>query len=648
MKKFRITDIAKLNSKNWATLDLPEFLTYLDTGSVTKNRVYSNQRINTRLEKIPSRAKRKVDNHTIIYSTVRPIQEHHAILCNISENTVVSTGFTTIDVNCKIANPFFVYYYLTQEWITKRLQQIASNNASSYPSIRPEHIGQIEIVLPSFEIQNKIVSILNKVDDAMRLNKLNNILLEKLAKLIYDYWFVQFDFPDANEKPYKSSGGKMVYNEELKREIPEGWDVKTLLDIAKFTNGLACQKFKPKENEDAYRVIKIREMGSGFTDNSEFVSVNIPEKIVINNGDVLFSWSATLDVKIWTGGKGALNQHIFKVTSKKYPRSYYYFELLNYLEHFKMQAELRKTTMGHITQDHLKQSRITIPPIELIKRLDKIINPILEKQVKLDEENQKLSELRDWLLPMLMNGQVRVGEINDDIEIKDEAELHIAAELQENYNLFIDPYEQKRKANAARKKAPKQAQIIAMAIQSHAQVNKNLYRTKGEKIVEIIEKHINQDFGREPMKLAAGPASFEHLVHIVEPLAKKMKWFYVKEKEEAVNIISHKYIKDANFNGLLKRAHLEFEQDQNEIDRILKLFTAIKTTKEAEIYATVYSAWNNLIIRKREITREAIVSEARENWHESKLKIKRPEFFKGIDWLKDNNLIPQGNGKEVK
>jgi type I restriction enzyme S subunit len=231
-----------------------------------------------------------------------------------------------------------------------------------------------------------------------------------LAKTLYDYWFVQFDFPDFNGKPYKTSGGKMVWNEELKRKIPLDWEVKTLLDIAIFTNGLACQKFRPNENEEFYRVIKIREMGNGFSENSEFVSLNIPEKVVVYNGDILFSWSATLDVKIWTGGPGGLNQHIFKVTSKNYPKSYYYFELLNYLQHFKMMAELRKTTMGHITQDHLRESRITIPPKGLINELDKVLNPILEKKVKLDIENQRLALLRDWLLPMLMNGQVKVKD----------------------------------------------------------------------------------------------------------------------------------------------------------------------------------------------------------------------------------------------
>ncbi|NDC93518.1 MAG: restriction endonuclease subunit S, partial [Flavobacteriales bacterium] len=257
--------------------------------------------------------------------------------------------------------------------------------------------------------QQKIASVLSSLDSKIELNNRINAELEAMAKTLYDYWFVQFDFTNAKGKPYKTSGGKMNWNEKLKRDVPVGWEVKTLLDIATFVNGLACQKFRPKENEDSYRVIKIREMGTGFTENTEFVSTNIPEKVVVYNGDILFSWSATLDVKIWTGGTGALNQHIFKITSKKYPKGFYYFELLNYLQHFKMMAELRKTTMGHITQDHLRESRITIPPIEIINELDKIVKPILEKKVKLEIENQKLTELRDWLLPMLMNGQVRVN-----------------------------------------------------------------------------------------------------------------------------------------------------------------------------------------------------------------------------------------------
>lgn len=264
--------------------------------------------------------------------------------------------------------------------------------------------------IPDIDIfeQQKIATILSSIDFKIQLNNRINAELESMAKTLYDFWFVQFDFPNENGKPYRTSGGKMVWNEELKREIPEVWEVGTLLDIANYDNGLPCQKFRPTR-DDYYKVIKIREMNEGFSSDTEFVRTDIPDKAIIENGDVLFSWSASLDVKIWTGGKGALNQHIFKVTSKKYPKSFYYFQLLNYLHHFKMMAENRKTTMGHITQEHLKQSRIAIPRIELIIDLENIIAPILEKKVKNEIENQKLAEVRDWLLPMLMNGQIKVN-----------------------------------------------------------------------------------------------------------------------------------------------------------------------------------------------------------------------------------------------
>jgi type I restriction enzyme S subunit len=255
--------------------------------------------------------------------------------------------------------------------------------------------------------QQKIAAVLSALDAKIELNQRINAELESMAKTLYDYWFVQFDFPNEKGKPYKSAGGKMVWNEELKREIPLGWEVGTLLDIADYMNGLPCQKFRPTGGE-FLRVIKIKEMHEGFSTETELVRPDIPEKAIIENGNVLFSWSASLEVMIWTGGKGALNQHIFKVTSDKYPKSFYYYQLINYLTHFKMMAENRKTTMGHITQEHLKQSRIVLPPVELTEKLEAIIAPIFEKIMVNRIESQTLTELRDWLLPLLMNGQVKV------------------------------------------------------------------------------------------------------------------------------------------------------------------------------------------------------------------------------------------------
>lgn len=268
------------------------------------------------------------------------------------------------------------------------------------PHFRKQDLPSLMIPMRSPEEQEAIGNLYITLSEKIELNARINAELESMAKTLYDYWFVQF-------APHKSAGWKMVWNDELKREIPLGWEVGSLLDIADYMNGLPCQKFRPTGKE-FLRVIKIREMRDGFTEDSELVRPDIPERAIIENGDVLFSWSASLEVMIWSGGKGALNQHIFKVTSEKYPKSFYYFQLLNYLQHFKMMAENRKTTMGHITQDHLKQSRIVLPPKELTEELEKIIAPIFEKIIVNRIESQTLTELRDWLLPMLMNGQARV------------------------------------------------------------------------------------------------------------------------------------------------------------------------------------------------------------------------------------------------
>ncbi len=322
---------------------------------------------------------------------------------DLPSNTNQAVGIVRLNKNVVDVN--YVFYYFSQNHINQYINQLSSQ--SSQPNLNLDLLGKLEIELKDINTQQKIAAVLSSLDSKIELNNKINTELEAMAKTLYDYWFVQFDFPDKDGKPYKTSGGKMVWNDELKREVPDGWEVGTLLNIADYINGLPCQKFRPTGDE-FLRVIKIREMNEGFSVNSEFVSPDIPEKAIIENGDVLFSWSASLDVKIWTGGKGALNQHIFKVTSDKYPKSFYFYQLLNYLQHFKMMAENRKTTMGHITQEHLQQSRIAIPTEKLTLELEKIIAPIFKQKMVNEIQNQTLSTLRDWLLPMLMNGQVTI------------------------------------------------------------------------------------------------------------------------------------------------------------------------------------------------------------------------------------------------
>nr|WP_234151072.1 restriction endonuclease subunit S [Bacteroides ovatus] len=266
--------------------------------------------------------------------------------------------------------------------------------------------------LPTFtpmeeeNIGNMMVDIMSKIN----INRQINDNLEAMAKQLYDYWFVQFDFPNEDGKPYKSSGGAMVWNEKLKREIPQGWHCGTLLDIAEYTNGLACQKYRPTD-DNKLPVIKIKEMHDGLSADTEWVKADIPDDVKVFDGDVLFSWSASLEVMLWAYGNGGLNQHIFKVTSKNgYPRSFYFYQLIHYVDVFKQMAEARKTTMGHITQDHLKQSTIALPPnVDIANKLEEKLCPIFDAIVKNSQEIMALTKQRDELLPLLMNGQASVN-----------------------------------------------------------------------------------------------------------------------------------------------------------------------------------------------------------------------------------------------
>ena len=302
----------------------------------------------------------------------------------------------------------YIYYFFSQKRINEYINRLSSQ--SGQPNLNLELLGNLEFIDRTQKEQKRIGKILTSLDNKIELNNKINAELESIAKTIYDYWFLQFEFPNEEGKPYKSSGGKMVWNEELKREIPEGWEVGNLYDIADFVNGLACQKYRPTNDEDKLPVIKITEMHEGITGNTEFVRSDIPEKNIIYDGDILFSWSATLEAMIWTGGKAGLNQHIFKVIPKNISKYYVFMQLSSYIVNFVKMAEARKTTMGHITTDHLKQSKIVLPTSVVTEKFDKKISNIFQMIIKNNEEKRELTSLRDFLLPLLMNGQVGFKE----------------------------------------------------------------------------------------------------------------------------------------------------------------------------------------------------------------------------------------------
>ena len=331
------------------------------------------------------------------------------------KNVVLGYHCALITPNPAIVDGKYLNAFMHTRYIQKYFENNASGSGQRY-TLSNDTIGNIPVLLPSIDEQHTIGKVLADIDRKIELNKRINDNLEAMAKQLYDYWFVQFDFPNEEGKPYKSSGGAMVWNEKLKREIPKGWHCGTLLDIAEYTNGLACQKYRPTD-DNKLPVIKIKEMHDGLSVDTEWVKADIPDDVKVFDGDVLFSWSASLEVMLWAYGNGGLNQHIFKVTSKNgYPRSFYFYKLVHYIGVFKQMAEARKTTMGHITQDHLRQSTIVLPPdVDIANKLEEKLCPIFDAIVKNSQEIMTFTKQRDELLPLLMNGQASVNyHLSDD------------------------------------------------------------------------------------------------------------------------------------------------------------------------------------------------------------------------------------------
>ena len=194
--------------------------------------------------------------------------------------------------------------------------------------------------------------------------------------------------------------------------MPEGWKRSNLLDIANYLNGLAMQKFRPADGENGLPVLKIKELRQGSCDaSSELCSPSIKPEYTVHDGDVIFSWSGSLLVDLWCGGTCGLNQHLFKVTSEKYPKWFYYIWTAHHLARFIAIAADKATTMGHIKREELAKAEVVIPDTASMERIGGIMQPIYDLIISNRIENRKLSTVRDTILPQLMSGAIDVSDI---------------------------------------------------------------------------------------------------------------------------------------------------------------------------------------------------------------------------------------------
>lgn len=311
-----------------------------------------------------------------------------------NEDCYLTNLAISVSLNEQICLPVF-FYYLHQ------LENLSIlNSGSAQPQITIESLTKYSFRIPSLEDQRRIASILSSLDRKIELNNKINADLEEMAQAIFKNWFVDFE-------PFKD--GKFV-DSELGM-IPEGWKVGRLTEIASYMNGLAMQKFPPENNEDSLPVLKIKELGQGFCGtDSDRCSCNIKDECKIHNGDVIFSWSGTLLVDVWCGGDCGLNQHLFKVTSKEYPKWFYYYWTKHHLQEFIHIAKDKAVTMGHIKRGHLEEAMVAIPDNDSMEKAHELFEPILSKMISLRLENSRLSLLRVTLLPRLMSGELEIPE----------------------------------------------------------------------------------------------------------------------------------------------------------------------------------------------------------------------------------------------
>ncbi|WQV41958.1 restriction endonuclease subunit S [Helicobacter pylori] len=386
--------IIAINQNNYTKKDNYKKVCYLDTDNITNNKINTLLKIDLTKEKLPSRAKRKCSINSIIYSSVRPNQHHFGIIKEIPKNFLVSTAFIVIDViDLEKLDPNYLYYYITQDKITHYLQRIAECGTSSYPSITPLDFLNIKIKLYPLETQQKIARTLSVLDQKIENNHKINELLHKILELLYEQYFVRFDFLDENNKPYQTSGGKMKFSKELNRLIPNGWSVR-------FLNHKIVSTYQPKtisktllNNSYSYSVYGGGGIIGRFTEYNHEQS----EFIISCRGQCGISY-LTLP-KSWITGNAMVIRPTKSYTSKTY--------LYHTIKKYKLTNYITGSVQPQITRQNLSTMPILIPKRKILNKWNNISSLLWNLIHNNMQSTQTLTALRDFLLPLLLKQQVK-------------------------------------------------------------------------------------------------------------------------------------------------------------------------------------------------------------------------------------------------
>lgn len=380
--------VIAINQNNYTKEDNYKKVYYLDTDNITNNRINAFLKIDLTKEKLPSRAKRKCSINSIIYSSVRPNQRHFGIIKEIPKNFLVSTAFIVIDIiDLEKLDPNYLYYYITQDKITHHLQRIAECGTSSYPSITPSDFLNIKIKLYPLETQQKIARTLSVLDQKIENNHKINELLHKILELLYEQYFVRFDFLDENNKPYQTSGGKMKFSKELNRLIPNDFEVKTLGELTKLKVG----------NKNANH-------SSNHGKYPFFTCSNNPlkcETYQFEGKHIIISGNGNFYVTHYDGKFDAYQRTY--VVNPNNPNHYVliYLFVKSYTNYLKLQS--RGSIIKFITKSDIENIKIVLPNLKIYTKWNNVLKMIENNM----QSTQTLTAIRDFLLPLLLKQQVK-------------------------------------------------------------------------------------------------------------------------------------------------------------------------------------------------------------------------------------------------
>ncbi|MGV0938927.1 MULTISPECIES: restriction endonuclease subunit S [unclassified Empedobacter] len=619
---------------NWKQISVGDFVEFNPSESIKKgsiSRKIGMDKLGTFQRKINGyeysqyTAGPKFRNGDTVVAKITPCLENgktaYVDILDDDELAFGSSEFIVLREN-EYSDKKFIYYLARSPWFRERAIS-CMEGTSGRKRVNEGALKRQEILVPSTKKeQQKIAAVLSALDDKIEVNNKINAELEAMAKTLYDYWFVQFEFPITNEshpelvsgshpKGYKSSGGKMVYNSTLKREIPEGWEVKFVDDLLRKNESNLKLNAKEYSSEGKFPIVdQSTDFIAGFSDKVDYkidISVDFPAIVFGDHTRIL----KLINFDFIRGADGT--QVLFS-NNERLPQILFYHSLLKidlsnygYARHFKF----------------LKDSMIILPHLDLANKFERKANIFYKKILNNQKQNQELAQLRDWLLPMLMNGQVKVEDAADEF-----------------LGMVAEPFVDYQINNLTDKDKKIRRKMLATYIINQSLDDTSFGKTKFEKLLHLVESHIVKgDYNQKYSVQAAGPYD-GGFTKVFWNEVTKSKWFEIKEFGKLKRIVAgENHIKSQKDYGYLSDELKEL------INNFISKFKN-SNYERPEIVSTLFAVWNNRIIRNEMIT-DALLKKDFLEWDEQKARYEN-RLDDALAWMRNNNVIPTGWGNEIK